>query len=410
MGKSSPSAPAAPDPAATAAAQSGANINTAAAQAALNNTNQYTPYGSTTYDQTGSYTTPSGETVPTWTQNSALSPLGQEILTGTQGIQQQLIAPGQRLAQQADAANATQLNFATPFAPDIVAGPSKIGAGAQNVATQGILDWNPYEMNSLDDAYSGTINAGQNKLQQLDPAYAQMLGQSPQLLNQSVTDAIYGQQKSFLDPQWNQQATKLEDQLSRQGIPVGSEAYNNALEQMNNSRTQAYQSAQDSAIGQGTAAANNLYGMALQGQQQATGRTQAGYNAALQAQQQLAAQQQAAFGTALEGQQYRTGQAQNQFQAALQGQQQSIAQQQLQRQFPLTQLQALLGVTPGAPQQPIASPSQTPIGATDYTGAQALQQQALNTNYQGQVATQNANSGAMAGLAGAGIAAGAVLI
>ncbi len=394
----------------TAAAQSGANINTAAAQSALNNTNQYTPYGSTTYEQTGSYTTPSGETVPTWTQNSALSPLGQSVLTGTQGIQQQLINPGQQFAQQVAAWGTQPLNFATPFASQIVAGPGQIGAGAQNQATQNILDWTPDNLQSMNPAFGGSIYGAPDALQQLDPAYASMLGQSPQLLNQSVTDAIYGQQKSFLDPQWNQQSTKLEDQLSRQGIPVGSEAYNNALEQMTNSRTQAYQSAQDSAIGQGTQAANQLYNMALQGQQAATGRTQAGFNAALAGQQQQEGQQQAAFNTALQGQQYRTGQAQNAYQAALQGQQQSIAQQQLQRQFPLTQLQALLGVTPGAPQQPIAQPGGAQIGQTDYTGAQALQQQALNQAYQGQVSTQNANSGAAAGLAGAAIAAGAVAI
>lgn len=347
--------------------------------------------------------------MPTWTQNSALSPIGQSILTGTQGIQQQLINPGQQFAQQVGAWSTPPLNFATPFASDIVQGPGRIGAQAQNQTTQNILDWMPDNLDRMNPLYAGTINAAPGQLQSLDPAYASMLGQSPQLLNDSVTNAIYGQQKSFLDPQWNLQATKLEDQLSRQGIPVGSQAYNNALEQMNNSRTQAYQSAQDSAIGQGTQAASQLYNMALQGQQSATGRTQAGFNAALSAQQQQAAQQQAAFGTALQGQQYRTGQAQNQYQAALQGQQQSIAQQQLQRQFPLTQLQALLGVTPGAPQQPIAQPGSVPIGQTDYTGAQALNQQAQNTAYQGNVATQNANTGAAAGAVGSAIAAGVAI-
>jgi len=51
MGKSAPSAPAAPDPAKTAAAQGAVNKETAITQAALNRINQYTPYGSVVYTQ-----------------------------------------------------------------------------------------------------------------------------------------------------------------------------------------------------------------------------------------------------------------------------------------------------------------------------------------------------------------------
>src|SRR5262245_63041885 len=53
MSKSTPQAPPAPDPALVAQNQTGSNINTAVAQKALNGTNQYTPFGSTTYQQTG---------------------------------------------------------------------------------------------------------------------------------------------------------------------------------------------------------------------------------------------------------------------------------------------------------------------------------------------------------------------
>lgn len=96
----------------------------------------------------------------------------------------------------------------------------------------------------------------------------------PQLLDQKAVDAVYGQQKSFLDPQWGQQQRDMEDQLSRQGIPVGSDAYNRASTNFNNSRTQAYQSAQDSAIGTGAQNANSLFNMALMGQQQNVGQQQ----------------------------------------------------------------------------------------------------------------------------------------
>jgi hypothetical protein len=90
MGKSTPSAPAAPDPYATASAQGTANANTATAQAALNNVNTYTPYGQKTYDQTGTQTivNPDGTTtsVPTWSSHEALSAQQQELLDQNEDI------------------------------------------------------------------------------------------------------------------------------------------------------------------------------------------------------------------------------------------------------------------------------------------------------------------------------------
>ena len=53
MGKKSPKAPAAPDPVATAQAQAAMNKETAIANAQLGNVDQYTPYGSLVYTQTG---------------------------------------------------------------------------------------------------------------------------------------------------------------------------------------------------------------------------------------------------------------------------------------------------------------------------------------------------------------------
>ena len=52
MGKSSPSVPAPPDPTATAAAQSQANIDAARETARLNRYNQVSPYGNVTWSNT----------------------------------------------------------------------------------------------------------------------------------------------------------------------------------------------------------------------------------------------------------------------------------------------------------------------------------------------------------------------
>ena len=83
MSKSTPQAPPPPNPALVAQQQTGSNIDTAVAQKALNNTNQYTPFGSTTYQQTGSQSI-GGVDVPTYSQTTSFNPAVQSIITGTE--------------------------------------------------------------------------------------------------------------------------------------------------------------------------------------------------------------------------------------------------------------------------------------------------------------------------------------
>ncbi|MCS3741993.1 tail fiber domain-containing protein [Rhizobium sp. BK661] len=82
MGK--PKAPKAPDPVATAAAQTGTNVTTALANARLGNVNQYGPDGSVTYGVSGyeAYQDPSSGawfSIPQYTQTTSLSPAQQAI-------------------------------------------------------------------------------------------------------------------------------------------------------------------------------------------------------------------------------------------------------------------------------------------------------------------------------------------
>lgn len=92
------SAPRSPDPAQTAAAQTQINRDTAQYQQGLNMVNQYNPYGSVTYEQTG--TRPDG--APIWSQNTTLSGLGAGLndLATSQlaGMQGQLSQPFQSSA------------------------------------------------------------------------------------------------------------------------------------------------------------------------------------------------------------------------------------------------------------------------------------------------------------------------
>lgn len=80
------SAPAAPDPVATAAAQGAMNKETAIAQAGLNMYNQVGPYGNVNYSQTGTWE----DGTPQFTQTTTLSPEQQAIYGQTQQTQQNL--------------------------------------------------------------------------------------------------------------------------------------------------------------------------------------------------------------------------------------------------------------------------------------------------------------------------------
>ena len=88
MGKNTPTPP---DPAQTAAAQGSWNSFTAQQQQAMNMVGQNTPYGSLSYDQTGTatMTDPSGHqiSVPQFTATQTLSPSQQAIFDKTQSAQ-----------------------------------------------------------------------------------------------------------------------------------------------------------------------------------------------------------------------------------------------------------------------------------------------------------------------------------
>ena len=76
MGKSSPSQPAPPNPAATAAAQASANKETAIANAQLNQVNQTGPYGGMEWSQRGT----TAEGIPQYTVTQTLAPAQQQML------------------------------------------------------------------------------------------------------------------------------------------------------------------------------------------------------------------------------------------------------------------------------------------------------------------------------------------
>jgi hypothetical protein len=76
--------------------------------------------------------------------------------------------------------------------------------------------------------------------------------------DQAINSA-YGQATSRLDPQWSQRGSQLQTQLMNQGLDPSSDAYKNAMGDFGRDRNDAYSSAMNGAIGQGTAAGQAVF-------------------------------------------------------------------------------------------------------------------------------------------------------
>lgn len=200
-------APAAPDPTQTIAAQTQSNIATANNNATLDRVNQYTPYGNSTYDITG--TTSDG--TPQYSQTISLSPGEQNLFN----MQQQ--------------------------------GQQTLGQTALN------------SLGNVQNQYSQPFSTAG-----LPGVTGQVAGQQDQgAAIKQAQDAAYNAQTQYLDPRYQQQGDSLNAQLANQGLQTGDKAYDNAQQLFTLGKNQAYQGAQDSAVQAGNAEQNTLYGQGL---------------------------------------------------------------------------------------------------------------------------------------------------
>ena len=208
MGKSSGSAPKTPDPQAVAAAQGAADVQTAIAQARLNQVNEITPFGNATYSTTGqNFTVKDAEgndiTVPMFQRQVTLSPQEQEVYD----LQSALTKQGYTI------------------------GGNQIG------------------------------RIGEVLGQDLDFSGLPTAPTADEAARKQVQDALYGRYTSELDPRFAREQRALETQLVNQGFARGSAGYDDALQQFNQSRNSAYDQALTSAIGGGGAEQSRLFGL-----------------------------------------------------------------------------------------------------------------------------------------------------
>jgi hypothetical protein len=208
---SKPSVPTPATPQATGQAQTASNVDTAIANATLGNVDTSGPLSSTTYNQNGGQMV-NGEFVPSYSSTTSLNPTLQSILTGTENTGASLIPAGQTLANQASTSLTTPLNFSGANQNIIAGGPQAEYAPVENQVFQG--------------------------------------------------------EQSLLAPTMQQQQTQLQDQLSAQGIPLGSQAYGNAETQLGTQQNQLLSAAAGNAAGIGAQTSGNMFNLALLGQNQ----------------------------------------------------------------------------------------------------------------------------------------------
>lgn len=160
---------------------------------------------------------------------------------------------GEQQAQQTQ--NAGMATIANPFASSSVTmGP----------------DGKPLQQTTFNGAMSGLPEALQSQAGQLaqpmDWGQFGAVGNGDQARDQAI-NAAYGQATSRLDPQWDRRMEAQRTQLLNQGFDPTSEGYKSAMGDLGLARNDAYGSAMNSAIGQGTAAGDSVFRNNLAAQQ-----------------------------------------------------------------------------------------------------------------------------------------------
>ncbi|MDK8874409.1 tail fiber domain-containing protein [Paracoccus sp. SSJ] len=328
--------PKAPDPYDTAQAQMGANIGTAAANMSMNTTNQYGPWGSVEYAQSGTVSImgPDGKPieVPRYTQTTTLSPEQQGIY---------------------DAGTAAQGNLAN-LAKQLSG--SLGGSLGQPLDTSGL----PALQGDFGSNYNQTFNGDLG----LTTSYA-------------GADDFSADRQRYEDALWERtagdrssQEANLRATLANKGIKEGTAAWNSEMERLTRQNTDA----RLATLLAGGQEQQRMVEMARQAAQFGNDAlTQQGlFGLGAQQAQNAAAAGEAAFGN----------------QSRAQGMQELFDT----RNQPINELNALL--TSSQVQAPsYAATPKVEVGGTDLTGM-------INDNYQARLQASSGGMGGLFGLAG----------
>jgi len=412
MGKPKPPKPA--DPKETGAAQTATNIGTAIAQQNLNNVNQVTPYGNLTYNQTGTYQYVDPldgkvHNIPTYTATQTLSPEQQAILDQNNQASLNLSRLG--------ADQSARLNDLLGRPVDTNSLPARGDANSIRQTNLQRVGYGPGLQTQL-----GDVGQVQRQIADSGPV-TRTYGTDFSQDRQRVEDALMDR----MNPRLEQDRKRLESRLASQGIRIGSEAYNSAMDdysrQTNDARLGAILNAgQEQSRLAGLEAARAGFENAAQAQ--VFGQNAANAQLANNAQAQAFQQEAARAGFRNDGlqqmHQNRTQGISMDNQAAVQETNADIARfnaandarnQALQEQFavrnqPINEITALMSGS--QVQNPnFITPNTAQLATTDFAGIQANYDNAMQQRYQQQMSARNNLIGGVLGFGANLLAPGA---
>ena len=267
MGKKSPSAPAAPDPVATANAQAAANKEAAYETARLNRINQITPYGSLTYENIGATPTQVGGSFQVGdktfgTMEEALRFAGSQELPkiqtsrrniGDGDYQTKYSVDGRYFNDLVSAQN--YLNTLTPQSKvQQIGGGWEVGGQIYrtqeeaNAAARDLEQWQvvqtltPEQQRILDILNQASEQYGNIALNQLGqvggllstPLDFSSLGAIPEI-NEQTRQSVYDSILARNQGQQDADRQRLEQQLANMGFVAGSQGYDRKFDELNRS-------------------------------------------------------------------------------------------------------------------------------------------------------------------------------
>lgn len=361
-----PSPPPPPDYTAAAKETAAGNLEAARANSAANKVSQYTPYGNLVYKTSGkdSY----GNDM--WSATQSLDPAQQQLLNSTNNLNLGLMnTAGNGLQYANNVLSHPGVNMSTP--------------GQANM--QGIDKLNP-------NAYNGMEYLPKNAMP--DQSQLPQTGFNPGEMYQYAM-------MQRLAPQIQRENQASDAQLANQGIGVGSEAYTNSKNILNQSHNDLLNNATTQGFNTGLAANNQAYNQALGNNVTEFGQAQAANQQRLEANQ-------AQFGQGAAANQQtmaQNSQGLNAYNAALAGNAQNFQQQAYNQMQPINVINALRSGAQVQGPQFANVPQQAYTGGPDLLGAAQAQYGAQMGGYNGQVGNYNSMLGGMFSLGSSGMMA-----
>lgn len=260
MGKKS--APPPPDYVGAAQQQGQSNLEATAAQTWANRPNINTPWGQMTWNAQAGTDPATGQAITNWTGNVQLTPEQQQALDAQMQVQNRRSQFGLGLMDNAEQALSQPMNWAA-MENGSVDPQMFVNLGTRFNGNAAPRNMNAAQMGPLASGVQGgslrQTLSGQRQQTRGSAGYGDIqdrLSSDPSQVRSMAQSAV----EQLQAPELRQRRAAVETQLANQGITQGSEAYQNAMRDVNDAESRA----QLMAIAAGRDEAAQMFGQDLQ--------------------------------------------------------------------------------------------------------------------------------------------------